>query len=73
MYFKNLTIYKIGVTNNIQKRLKTFGYKPEVILILNFKTGKEAKELESIWLKNILPYKINTGLLRSGNTETFEF
>ena len=30
-------------------------------------------DLESKWLKNVQEYKINTGLLKSGNTETFRY
>lgn len=73
IYFKEIDLYKIGITNNLQKRIYQFGYKPEIIFIREFEIGKDAKFLEKEWLDNIKDYKINTGLLRSGNTETFRY
>jgi len=71
IYFKELDLYKVGISNKYKERMKTFGYKPEIIFMREFRLGSEAKELEIKWLQNIKDYKINTGLLMSGNTETF--
>ena len=73
IYFKELDLYKVGITNNFISRMKQFGYKPEIIFVREFELGKDAKELETQWLENIKDYKINTGELKSGNTETFKY
>ena len=73
IYFKELNVYKIGITNNISRRLNEFGYIAEVILVINFDTGKEAQILEKNWLSNIEYLKFNTNKLISGNTETFKW
>ena len=72
VYFPRLNLYKIGITGQtIFKRLQQLTEKYEIILEHKFKTGQEAWETEQEWLKNIKSFKINTGQLRSGNTETF--
>lgn len=71
IYFKELDLYKIGISNNYKKRMKQFGYIPEIIFIREFELGKCAKELEKKWLESIKEYKINTEKLHSGNMETF--
>jgi len=73
IYFKELDLYKIGITNNYKVRLKYFGYKPEIIFIREFELGKDARTLETQWLENIKEHLINTGKLKSGNTETFRY
>lgn len=73
IYFPTIGIYKIGVSNNYMDRINNFGYIAEVLLVLFFKDGKEALEKEKELLKNIKKYKTNTGLLYSGNTETFKY
>jgi len=73
IYFEALKLYKVGISNNYQVRLLHFSHKPEIIFIREFEVGKNAKDLEIKWLKNIKDYKINTGLLKSGNTETFRY
>ena len=45
--------------------------KYELILERYFNLGSEAVKLEKLWLSNIHYLKVNTGLLRTGNTETF--
>lgn len=71
IYFTEYDLYKVGITNKLKERLKHFGQIPELIFYLNLKTGKEAKEMEKLWLYNLKSNLINTGLLISGNTETF--
>jgi len=71
IYFNDLNLYKIGITGDYKTRFAHFGYKPEIIFLRKFELGKDAKGLEAVWLKNIKEFKINTGLLSSGNTETF--
>ena len=73
IYFKELDIYKIGISNNYLKRIKHFSYKAEIIFYIQHKVGKNAKDLEAKWLHSIKDYTINTGMLTSGNTETFRF
>jgi len=73
IYFKDLEIYKIGITNNFKRRCTEFGYKPEIIFIREFELGKDAKILETQWLENIKEYKVNTNKLLTGNTETFRY
>jgi len=73
IYFKELDLYKIGITNNFKRRLTEFGYKPEIIFIRKFELGIDAKNLESQWLYNIMEYKVNTNKLLTGNTETFRY
>jgi len=71
IYFPEHDLYKFGISNNHLQRLKQFGSKPEIIFIIEFELGLEARELEIQWSKNVDHLKINTGLLKSGNTETF--
>jgi len=73
VYFPEHDLYKIGISNNYLRRFKQFGSKPEIIFIREFELGIDAKELESKWLENVDHLKINTGLLKSGNTETFKY
>jgi len=75
VYFQNEDIYKVGVTSKTVKermtdnKLSIKDY--EVILERHFDTGDKAMELEKKWLSNINHLKVNTGLLKNGNTETF--
>jgi hypothetical protein len=69
MYFPDIGIYKIGVSNDPQIRKKHFGYKAEIMSCVKMETDKALK-LEKYY-KSILPM-INTGLLTSGNTETYK-
>ena len=72
IYFKDLDLYKVGITKSIKKRMTEFGYKPEIIFSRYFKTGLEAINLENEFLKNVNELLYNTGKLTSGNTETFK-
>jgi len=73
IHFPNEKLYKIGITSRtVKKRMKDIGIKDyEVILERHFDKGINAMELEAEWLSNIQYLKVNTGLLNSGNTETF--
>ena len=72
--FENLNnLEKIGITNNINNRMKQFGYAPTIIKSVYFNIGQQAKDLEEYYLKLLKPYLTNTGKLKSGNTETFRF
>ena len=71
IYFKEFDLYKVGISNNYINRLKKFGSLPEIIFLREFDLGKDAMKLENLWKENLKEYLVNTGLLRSGNTETF--
>ena len=75
VYIKKYDLYKIGVTSKTTKERmidnKILEY--EVILERQFNNGTDCMKLEKEWLSNIEEYKINTGLLKSGNTETFRY
>jgi len=71
IYFKEFDLYKVGISNNYIGRMYTFGSKPEIVFIREFEHGKDARKLEAQWLENIKEHLVNTGSLRSGNTETF--
>lgn len=73
IYFPEHDLYKFGISNNYLTRFKSFGSKPEVVFIREFDLGSEARELEQQWSKNVDHLKINTGVLTSGNTETFVY
>jgi len=71
VYFEDIDLYKVGISNNYINRLKRFGIKPEIIFTRKFSKGIEARILEKQWKENLKEYLVNTGLLKSGNTETF--
>lgn len=74
IYFKGLDLYKVGKTGNMTKRFWSFNnYKPELIFYRKFELGLDAALLEKQWLMNIRHLKVNTGKLKSGNGETFEY
>ena len=73
VYFKELNLYKIGISNNYKERLRSFGYRAELIYVLYFEEGNDAVKVEKQYLNNINHLKVNTGLLVSGNTETFRY
>ena len=66
-------IYKIGITNNIKRRIRELGEHANPIYYRYFEQGIEAKKLEKQYLNNVKDLLINTGKLTSGNTETFYY
>lgn len=69
-----IVYYKIGITNrSTQERHSTDWVRLKVKLLweLDFDLGSEARKLEKQIINDNNMYLINTGVLRSGNTETF--
>ena len=66
-------LYKVGISNDYITRLNRLQQPSTIIILKHFDTGLEAKAEEVIWLHNLKNYMYNTGLLKSGNTETFKF
>ena len=73
IYFPKLDLYKIGVTNNIDVRIRSFGHKANLLFAQEYETGSQAYNVEQKILKWLAPKLVNTGLLKSGNTETFKW
>jgi len=73
VHFLNEDLYKIGITSKTIKQRMSNMPEYEIILERHFDNGTEAMKLEAEWLKNVKHLKINTGLLRNGNTETFRW
>jgi hypothetical protein len=70
-YFPEIDLYKCGITHNWESRSKQFGYEAVLLEFRSFSTEKEAREYEKHLLASNTEYQLNSGLLRSGNTETF--
>lgn len=69
-----ITYYKVGITNNsAQKRHSTdWGLlKIKLLWEIEYESGADAREAEKKILQDNKEFLINTGVLRSGNTETF--
>lgn len=66
-------LYKIGLSNNYKKRIKSFGMPCNLIMVRKFCNSTDAIDKEKEWLIVLKPFMFNTGLLKSGNTETFIF
>ena len=72
VYFPKIDIYKVGVTGvGTKERNNQQVLDYQIILERYFDTCGDAFILEQKWLENIQEYKINTGKLNTGNTETF--
>lgn len=71
IYFPALDLYKVGITVDWDKRKYDFGYTPELLSLIPFSSGTEAKEAEEVLLTKLSVYMANTGELKAGNTETF--
>ena len=71
IYFPELDLYKIGITNNLKIRLKSITNKE--LIILSTKETSKAYNMEQDILSVFSSFKKNTGQLYSGNTETFKF
>ena len=70
IYFEDLKLYKVGITNNMKVRMQHFGYKASVLTTKTFEEGLGANHLEKQILEQFKDFKINTRKLTSGNTET---
>ena len=68
-YFPDLKTYKVGVTNNWARRKNRFNYPCKTIKVTSCANREIAKKLEKEILN--LADLLDTGLLNSGNTETF--
>ena len=77
VYIPKFDLYKFGITSRtVQKRMRDNKLKISdytLILQLNFVKGIDAVELEAYWKANLKGYLLNTGLLKTGNTETFRY
>lgn len=71
VYFSELDLFKIGITNCIERRTKQFGYKCEILSLLKG-SYREVYMMEQKLLKVISPYKVDTGKLWCGNSETYK-
>ena len=69
IFFPELDLYKIGISNNPERRVAEFGYKADIVWVEEYLTHEEAKDREKELLSKVS--LINTGLLKSGNQETF--
>lgn len=70
-YFPELNLYKIGITNSWEARQREFGESVELIELWAMVDRSNALSLERYLLSVHKDTLENTGLLKSGNTETF--
>lgn len=70
-YFPLLRLYKVGITVDWEVRKGTFGTPVELLSLLKGENYFQARALESYILWKAPRY--NSGLLPSGNTETYKF
>lgn len=70
IYFPELDLYKIGIAKDVHTRIQNLGYKAIVLDVIKCKDSGEAKNLEKLLLSK--EKLVNTGKLRSGNTETYQ-
>lgn len=68
-YFPELLLFKVGVTNCVERRSNSFMQKCEVLGFTEYSTHQEAAKVERELLNSVL--LVNTGKLKNGNTETF--
>jgi hypothetical protein len=72
IFIPYLNLFKVGISTNPYNRFSTFKY-PIIIKSLLYGNYKEIEKFEEYLLNFIADYKVNTGLLPSGNTETYRF
>jgi hypothetical protein len=72
--YNSTKFYKVGITNRtVYERYSDESWEKLKITIvweLKFDIGKDARELEKSLLDKYKEFKVNTGALKSGNTET---
>ena len=66
-------VYKLGISNNYINRLSELGEKYNIIMLIYFDIGINARVLEREYLNNVKDLLVDTGELISGNTETFYY
>ena len=73
VYIPKYDLFKFGITSKSVKERMRDNRLSEYVLILErkFELGINAMNLEKLWKENLKEYLVNTGLLKSGNTETF--
>jgi len=71
LYFPEIDLYKYGISNNVVRRSQELGHKAEILKTEKFDSHEEAKAREIYLLSTVA--LVNTGLLKSGNTETFKW
>jgi len=69
VYFPEIFLYKVGITNSIERRMNEFGQPCVILKTVEYETAQEAAEVERCLLKSVT--LVNTGALNNGNTETF--
>ncbi len=69
VYFPDVFLYKVGITNCVERRIKEFGRFCVILKTINYQCSQEAAEVERSLLKSVS--LLNTGELNNGNTETF--
>jgi predicted transcriptional regulator len=70
VFFPELNLYKVGITNNPKKRLGEFGVNCNLLSLLEGKYS-EIEKLEKYLLNFIKPWLVNSKKLRNGNSETY--
>jgi len=71
IYLKELKLCKVGITQNVLKRIKALKYGGILLNAEKYPEYGEALNAERYLLHLLKPYLFNTSLLSSGNTETF--
>jgi hypothetical protein len=69
--FPSLDLYKVGITNNWERRSRQFGQPTKLLWTKEFPNESVARDYEKHILSKV--NRVNTGLLDSGNTETFRW
>lgn len=71
VYLQDLDLYKIGITNDVNRRLDELGYSNRLIWVESYDSEFKARNREKILLDKVKDFMYNSGMLKSGNTETF--
>lgn len=71
LFFEKENLYKVGISNDIDSRRKQLGVESTILGIKTFDSRSGALQEEARLLDIMSDNLINTGVLKSGNTETF--